>query len=247
MERVKRIIPLLFIGIVMCFFISGCVKASGSYDQRKEEAISLLKQKYDEDFNCYEIISEGEVYYASCSPVNSPDIVFETRISCGEINEDGYANRKKAKEMNDIFKNDLIGFFPSAYFRTTYENGLGTALYIYYDKQIGTLKEYEREYKYFSEEIYQYIDDGKMTEPTVFIYKVDGEALVRIEDYFSRNYVCRGDFYSTILGVDNYKMGDNQNDLGSPPNIHICFQKKAPTYVDNYNEYLRRRELLENE
>ena len=141
----------------------------------------------------------------------------------------------------------LCVFFPSAYFRTTYENGFGTQLYIYYDREIGTTKDYEREYKYFSQEIKKYVEEGKVEVPTVEICKVDSDALGRIEDYFSNNYNCRGDFYTTVLGVENYKMGDNQNDLGNPPNIHICFKEKAPTYVDNYDEYRRRREMLENE
>ena len=86
-----------------------------------------------------------------------------------------------------------------------------------------------------------------MSEVTVMFFKVDDEAIERIAKYYESNASEKGDFYSTVLGVDNYQNGNDNDFLGSPTQISACFKHGMPSFLDNVDEYIRRRELIENE
>ena len=237
MKKLKEILLLFLIG-GMIVFTSGCGKTRESITQE------CLKNKYDEEFNVYSISSQGNVYYAICSPKNNPDIVFKARM-CGDyIDTDDYNLAKIANNINEIMKNDLKELFPDAYFRTEY-NSFGTTIYIYFDKDKGTSKQYQKEYSYFSEEVDKYINQGIMTEPVVVFFKVDNETLDKLGDYYKIHENRTSLFFFDYLGID-YARGDETN-LGNPPNVSICFWKKSKVYIGDLDNYMFRRELIENE
>lgn len=225
----------------------GCVNTSFQTTNSNNGVIdTLLRQKYSEDFEILSVRYQGTVGYAMCSPVNDPEVIFEARFSSGVLNEDTYVECKKAKEINDIFKEDLRDLFPNAYFRTYY---LKTGLYldIYISKTVGTPKLYNREYRYFTDQVNKYIEDGTMQEVTVTFYKVDNESIEKISEYFKKNSVEKNDFYTNALGIDSFQVGNNNDFLGKPTQISACFKKGMPSYLDDEKEYIRRRELFENE
>ncbi len=126
--------------------------------------------------------------------------------------------------------------------------------YVFYDKDVGSNKKYAEEYNYFTETIDEYIQNGKAAPVTVSIYKVDSQTIDRIdtflkdheiEDIFDMDKtkeVFGLDFLQCKLGINS----DKSDDLGNPPNISACF-KKNKVIISGEDEYIRRRELLENE
>ena len=218
------------------FILSGCGKS------REEIVKEALNKKYGEDFIVLSIISEGSVYYATCSPVNNPEIIFKARMAGTNLNDDNYNYAIQANIINEIFKNDLNSLFPEAYFRTEYGR-TGTTLYIYFDKDVGTLKEYSKEFSYFHDEVYKYINQGVMTEVTVVLCKVNKETIKKIDEYYKENAEGETVFFDTVMNV-HYVMGEG-NDLGNPPNISFCFIKSKPMYIDDFEKYKEKRRLIE--
>ena len=236
MNRIKSLLLIIILaGIIL---MSGCGKSKETITQE------CLKNKYDEEFNVYSISSRGNVYYAICSPKNNPDIVFEARM-CGDVlDTDDYNLAKIANNINEIMKKDLNDLFPDAYFRTEY-NSFGTTIYIYFDRDNGTAKQYQEEYSYFNEEVDKYIDQGIMTEPVVVFFKVDNETLDKLDDYYKTHENRTSLFFSDYLGID-YARGFDTN-LGNPPNMSISFWKNSKVYIGDFENYKNRRELIENE
>ena len=270
-QRIEILVVLLITGISL--FMSGCGKS------REDITKELLSQKYGEEFNVYSIRSEGSVYYATCSPIDNSEIVFEARMVDGleQVDEDDYFERLYAHNINDILEEDLKLFFPKAFIHTTVScwpknditnlKGLDIvdlnrniekdsfyiqAAYvdIYYDGDIGTNKLYKEEYDYFTNKVEEYIKEEKMLPITISIIKVDDETIERLRSYYEKN-VGKGESYfnTHVLEVDDFKLGIvsiEDCSLGNPPNISACFQKDKPAYLSDENEYIRRRELLEN-
>ncbi|MCR4697182.1 MAG: hypothetical protein K5654_07695, partial [Lachnospiraceae bacterium] len=48
---------------------------------REEITKNALKNKYGEEFNVYEIESDGPTWNATVSPVNNPDVLFEVSLN----------------------------------------------------------------------------------------------------------------------------------------------------------------------
>lgn len=124
----------------------------------------------------------------------------------------------------------------------------GCFMDVYVNKDIGSTKNFSDEYEFFTSTVDQYIEEGKMIPLTVSFYWIDEDALNRIEKYFSKDVdddLC----YEVALGVDNFEMGiytfEGEN-VGSPPNISVCFDKDAEGFIGSYSEYKRRREIIEN-
>ena len=126
----------------------------------------------------------------------------------------------------------------------------GCHFYIFIDKQKGTKKNYEGEYEYFTKTVDDYIDKNKMIPLIVTFVKVDSDTINRVKEYVSKDLDYDGVFEKEILGVDNFRTGINyfnKTDLGNPTNVGACFDKNADGYVGDYEEYLRRREMFEND
>ena len=127
----------------------------------------------------------------------------------------------------------------------------GLFVHIYFDKERGSNKLYEEEYYFFENTINEKISKGMMLPITVDITKVDSETIERLEEYYLHNYGKKESYFrNNILKVEDYSLGINSNsssDLGNPPNISACFKKDYSGYIGGVNEYIRRRELLENE
>ena len=106
------------------------------------------------------------------------------------------------------------------------------------------------EYKYFTETIDEYISKNKMLPLVVKIYYVNSEYIYKISSYFQNDLDMDGYFEEEILGTTDYLKGvkkKGDEDLGNPPNIMINLTKDAAGYIGDEKEYIRRRELLENE
>ncbi len=189
---------------------------------------------------------------------------------------DDYYQRYTAKLMNDILKEDLKQFFPDAYFHSyiysmqmidtsmdfrehtleeIVENSVSEGSYgglqtqIYVSSQADTSSDYHEEYQYFTETVNQYIEQKKLIPMTVTYIRVDTNALSRVQEYFSRDVDIDSYYENEILGVSSYKSGIRSNedsDVGSPPNIVACFITTVSGYIGSEEEYIRRREILEN-
>ena len=268
MKRLKEQIAIALIAGIM--ILSGCSIGEPS---REDITKGLLKQRYGEDFHVYQINSEGDVWYATCSPAQNPEVVFEARFADNKWDDDDYDESYMATLLNNKFKNDLQKYFPEAYFHTKVKyrnkekltsinektlpemiNNIDTKysssgmLYIYYDKNKGTLKEYDEEFNYFEDLISNQVPQKRMIPITVTIFKVDVDCIDRLKEYYYKN-VGKGESYyeKTVLGVENYEMGLISNDseeIGNPPNISAAFNDFI---VIEKEEYVRRRERIDNE
>ncbi|MBE5878969.1 MAG: hypothetical protein E7288_03205 [Lachnospiraceae bacterium] len=122
MKKSKRIISLL----LMTMLVAGAVMMNGCKLQppppRIDNAQAALEAKYGEKFNVRIDESYSSVFYATCSPVNNPEVLFEARFSDStgttNIDQDDYYERYTASLINEILEKDLQKFFPGAYFRT---------------------------------------------------------------------------------------------------------------------------------
>jgi hypothetical protein len=216
----------------------------------------------------------GGRYSALVSPVANPDVIFEVDMLGKKMydeNSDDYPSRYTSKLITEYLKDDLEEFFPNAYFFShvvlsgggkirnvkgmTLDDIFDIAdaetsemtLYIFYDEETGTAQKYEEEFEYFTETINEYIKNKRAVPVTVAIYKVDSEALENVERFYKYGISMSLSDRKRIYGVD-YEMGifnENGTDVGSPPNIAACFDEGWPAYLDDVQEYIRRRELLE--
>ncbi len=130
--------------------------------------------------------------------------------------------------------------------------GISTAgchFYVFIDKEKGTKKDYQAEYKYFTETVDEYIELKRMIPLIVTFVKVDSSTIERLKGYLSKDLDYDGIFEKEVLGVDDFRMGINyfnRTDLGNPTNVVACFDKEADGWIGDYKEYIRRRELFEN-
>lgn len=120
---------------------------------------------------------------------------------------------------------------------------------IYVDKAVGTAEDYEGEFEYFSKTIAGKVSKNEMLPLVVSIYMVDKDTIDRLKDYNSKDLDYDNYFINTVLGVDDCKLGvnsENATELGDPPNMCAVFADAYPSYLDNFDEYARRRKLLES-
>lgn len=267
MNKLKK---YLLIGFVLCFvLLCGCGKSN------EEVAKETLRNKYCEDFAVYEVDDYGGVFEATVAPVNNPDILFIARMNDDGTGEsDDYYKMYVAKLVKDKLSPQIEQFFPECYIMTNVkirfdsdvdvrgktleeiipfinddEDVLHSAhIYIYINKDVGTLREYEKEYIFFDNEIDEMVADGQMLPICVQMYWLDSEHVEKVRKYFLHDLDWDAN-YEEALGVSNYKFGINgvdQTDLGSPPNISMSFNKEKDGEIE-IAEYVRRRELIENE
>jgi hypothetical protein len=246
-----------------------------------KEAItkSALKKQYNEEFNVYEIKTNGSEWDATVSPISNSRILFKAHINQnGTVESDDYYHAYLGYLLEEKLREDLIAFFPDSYIRVRntgimWEGGSndframsieeiidnssmndfscpGCIIDIFVDKEIGTKKDYEGEYKYFTDTVDRDIENKEMLPITVSFWLVDKETMNRVQSFFSRDLdFLDGEFIKEVFQIENYERGINyfdKNELGNPPNITACFYKPADGYIGNYNEYQRRREELEN-
>ncbi|MCR4697180.1 MAG: hypothetical protein K5654_07685 [Lachnospiraceae bacterium] len=190
-------------------------------------------------------------------------------------NSDNYPAQYAAGLIIENLQDDLQQFFPDALFhanvRLSGGNKIKTVkgktlddifnvadadtsemtLYIYYDKDKGTACKFEEEYNYFTNTIDQYISEKKAVPITVCIIKVDSEALKRLEEFYRFDIEINASDEEYLYGIDDFECGiwgNGDADIGNPPNIAANFNDNfGYIVVENKEEYIRRREVLENE
>ena len=120
---------------------------------------------------------------------------------------------------------------------------------IYVDKAVGTAEDYEGEFEYFSKTIADKVSKNEMLPLCVSIYMVDKDTIDRLKDYNSMSLNYDSIFEKKVLGVEDFELGvisEDTSDLGNPPNMCAVFADAYPAYLDNFDEYARRRKLLES-
>lgn len=266
----------------MTMLVAGAVMMNGCSFQKKpsrvDTAKAALADKYGEEFNVRIDESYSSVFYATCSPVNNPEVVFEARFSDStgvtNINQDDYYERYTASLINEIFEKDLQKFFPGAYFRTEvtcarvqkeqftdirnrsleemlenkpegYDGSM--ILDIYVDASVGTNKQYEEEYIYFTKNVDKYVEEKKMLPIAVTITKVDATDMSYIKEYFKTEATKGSDFFDTVnIGPDKPSLYSSEDtDPGDTPKMGACFDEKY-VMVEDMEEYIRRREIWED-
>lgn len=269
----KRIRKLILIGLIGGIFImSGCWKKGKTKEDLAKE---LLRGKYNEEFTMHSFNEEGDVFYVTCSPIQLPEIVFEARIEQGDTPtlSDDYLECYVADKIDEVLRNDLGQYFPNLYVHTKItlilkdeiiditgrdiesiiSKKAGGDMYveIYYDESVPSPKMYNQEYEYFTNTIDEYVRENKMLPITVHIYKVHSESIPKIEEYYRTSNKGGTYRYKEIICDDiySYSLGDcskGQSFLGNPPNISACFNHNYEV-IESKKEYIRRRELLDNE
>ncbi len=121
---------------------------------------------------------------------------------------------------------------------------------IFVSKKIGTKEDYEGEYNYFNDT--DKLDNHESIPMTVCIYYVDDDIKNEIEMYFRHDLDLDNYFVEQVVqsnSTDFWDLGvatNESKEVGCPPKIGACFIKSMPLYIDSLDEYIRRRELLEN-
>lgn len=200
-------------------------------------------------------------------------------LPTGEVEDSAYFQEYVNYLLEELLANDIQEFFPDSCiemertclrwegdssfdFRNmnieeimdhseAYEGPIfsGCYLNIYVNKNVGSTKEYEKEYEFFTNTIDEYVEEKKMLPVTVTIYYITPGAVQKIEEYLKKDADRDRIFEKQIAGEDRIETGitePGRSELGNPPNITVCFKKDKDLFVDSFDEYKRRRELLEN-
>lgn len=254
----------------VAIFASVVILLEMSPYSQKGSTLKYLKNKYGEEF----VVHGNSGYDCICSPKNNPNIVFEARVgNQGTTGFDYYGEEYAEALMEQILRDDLKELFPDAYiqFEGSYLSveddydfrnkpieevlqhcdGDGN-LHIYINRDVGSAKEYQKEFEYFTKTIDEYIEHDRMVPLTVSIVLVEPDAIPRIEDYLNHHiYTANVMWWEDIIGIGKFDeelgvISPDGVDLGNPPNIAACFQKDMPADISmDEKEYIRRRELLE--
>ncbi|MCR4687237.1 MAG: hypothetical protein K5659_06680 [Lachnospiraceae bacterium] len=137
--------------------------------------------------------------------------------------EEGYVFNNKS--LNEIIEDS------PAYENEEYANAF---IYLYINKDVGTLKKYEEEYEYFTKTIDEYVAENKMREVSVNFYYVDSSFLEEVREYYKCHSEPKGEFWERMEECNN---------------MFASFAKAVPAYIENeggMEEYIRRREEFEN-
>ena len=257
MKNTKKAFLVIFPLIFLLAIILGC---GGNGRNKDEEAVKAeLRKTFNEEFIVHGMnygSYGGDRYAAYVSPESNPDIVFTVDMwgdhYNGDVSEkcaiEDYEAAKKNEEIKKVLYEELDDFFPSLFLYKKDD-----VLYIFYDKAIGTNKKYEEEYAFFDEKVDELVDEGKVdSELLIEITKLDSQQLSNLKDFLKMSPygdIYKGDNDLRVYGCE-YDFHDNDlldggTKVGNPPNMSACFIKKAPTYL-NLEEYIRRRELIEN-
>lgn len=267
-KALKRSMILICASAV--FFMTGC---KTKIEKLMEEE---LYKKYGEEFFVRSYYSEGTVFRGKCSPVAKEEVVFNVRIeNDGTPNlDDDYDNKYLAYLITEDIREDIEGFFPNSFIhsRCSIKNpieitdlkgrelgdlfetiGMGDIdLYVsiyYSDKEERYNGMYEEEFEYFSNILEKWNDKNEEVRVAAILHNVDKESLEKIKEIYYTTYIWEDSKCWDIFG--NYRMDecyDGGTYLGIPKQISACFDENAPTNIrDDFDEYLRRRELLDNE
>lgn len=150
---------------------------------------------------------------------------------------------------DENFRNMDVEELLDSSFAVDAPGGNGCYLDIFVNKE-ACENHYEQEYDFFTNKIEEYIKENKMLPITVTIFYVNHEVLSNLREYFKKDIDIDTIFARDVLNVDFFTRGvvnSESVDLGSPPNVVFCFKKDSEYYIRNYEEYRRKRELLENE
>ena len=120
-------------------------------------------------------------------------------------------------------------------------------LYIYVDRAVGTTKQYEEEYRYFTETVAKYTQENKMLPAMVVITKVDTADINYIEEYFKTEAIEGNDFFD-VLNIGPNKpclITPEDTNPGETPRMSAVFLSGG-NVIGSQEEYIRRREIWED-
>ena len=216
-----------------CLLLAGCAT-------REEVAKKLLEERYGEEFVVHKTWSSGDSY-ATCSPKNNRNVVFEVRFSKdnGKIWSDRYVesvvslqiSQKLRKELQKYFlgcyvhvtkgnKNnsnylsfdDILSVTPEMYVERYPQDSYVASVYVERDKlQYDTIEE---EYQYFSETLQEKMEEGLLPNITIHFYYVNAGQQNQIRQYFRTYDWEYGEYNDIIRGT--YDWGFAYTDYGRP-------------------------------
>lgn len=218
-----------------CLLLAGCAT-------REEVAKKILKERYGEEFVVHKTWSSGGSY-ATCSPKNNRDVVFEVSFSKddGKIRNDRYVNAVVSLRISKKLEEELQEYFPGCYVHSNGNYGDRDRYLSFSDIQSVTPKMYtERypeesftvsvyvekeklrqdtigeEYQYFSETLLEEMEEGLLPDITAHFYYVDAEQQSQIRQYFLTHdwENGNGEYNDIIRGA--YDWGFAYSDYGRP-------------------------------
>lgn len=264
----------LIVLIATIVLLSGCASKADRYELIKAALKDKYNDEFivrSIDDSAY----SGSEYVAFVSPVNVPDCMFEIIMDGDTLVEDRYIQSRTEYVMyNRLLAYDLHRLFPSSYFKVnvsmTPKNNISKVrdaslmslvadakkadyshvhIDIYYEEDTIDTEQYEQEYLYFTDTINDYINKGYMFPLSVSFYRIDDSQKQKIIGYYLEDTRKNKRFYDTVFGKDVYVEGVRTNEdteVGTPPNITVYFSDDTPDKVDDMDEYIRRRTLLDS-
>lgn len=209
---------------------------------REEVAEKILEERYGEEFVVHKTWSSGDSY-ATCSPKNNRDVVFEVSFSKddGKIWNDRYVNAVVSLQISRKLEEELQEYFPGCYAHSNGDYGDSNrylsfsdiqsvtpemyaerypeesfAVRVYVEKEKLRQDTIEEEYQYFSETLQEEMEDGLLPELTILFYYVDAGQLSQIRQYFLTHDWANGngEYNDIIRGA--YDWGLSYVDYGRP-------------------------------
>lgn len=256
--RVRIISLMIVINLLMVLMIQGCALTPESKARITAKA---LEKKYGEEFIIHKTFNYDIDWDAYASPKDLPEVVFEAHINPdGTVAYDQYCRSYIQYSMNKEIEYELKQFFPDSYCRISQLHAIinvnpqfrqlsleelvgaleyrddmpihGCLLDIYINKDVGSSKDYEGEYTFFTDRVNELIDENKMTEVKVFLYMTDSEKIESVKKYFLQN----ADYYS-----------DYEELMENTPEVHFNFIKDFENGLVSKDKYIEERKKFENE
>lgn len=218
-----------------CLLLAGCTT-------REEVVEKLLEKRYGEEFVVHKTWSSGDSY-ATCSPKNNRDVVFEVRFSKddGKIWNDRYVNAVVSFQISRKLEEELQEYFPGCYVHSngdyrdhdrylSFSNIQSVTPEMYterYPEESFTVRVYvereklqqdmiEKEYRYFSEILQEEMEEGMIPELTILFYYVDARQQSQIRQYFLTHDWANGDGEYDDIIEGNFDWGLCYVDYGCP-------------------------------
>lgn len=218
-----------------CLLLAGCAT-------REEVAKKILKERYGEEFVVHKTWSSGGSY-ATCSPKNNRDVVFEVSFSKddGKIRNDRYVNAVVSLRISKKLEEELQEYFPGCYVHSNGNYGdhdrylsfsdiqsvtpeMYTERYpeerftvsVYVEKEKLRQDTIGEEYQYFSEILQEEMEEGMIPELTILFYYVDARQQSQIRQYFLTHDWANGDAEYKDIIEGNFDWGICYVDYGCP-------------------------------
>ncbi len=249
--------------------MSGCISSSDSIIKES------LKNKYGEDFIIHETKTLPGGFDATVSPVSNPELLFVARIKTdGTLAYDNYCEGVVNYLIKERMMKEITLFFPDVYILVDSKFNLvdknidfknmsldeiickmtdskHADIKLFINDETKSSRKFEEEYSFFSEKLVEEEKNNSFLPFSIELFMVNPNTKKKVEEYFSKDLDIDDYFILNVIDTTREEYYEtvyleNQTKVGNPPSIFIGFDPQYESYLQDKNEYIRRRELLEN-